>query len=68
MATINTVGDLAKYLVDNGWKLFEKRVDETRVFKKDGKPGKVTIAGKDSDPIGPKARQSALAQAGLTTP
>ncbi|HEX3658733.1 MAG TPA: type II toxin-antitoxin system HicA family toxin [Pirellulales bacterium] len=58
------IRDILKLLADDGWQLVATRGSH-RQFKHPIKPGRVTVAGKPSDDLGPATRNSILKQAGL---
>lgn len=53
-----------RMLADDGWVLVATRGSH-RQFEHPAKPGRVTVAGKDSDDLAPGTFNSILKQAGL---
>jgi predicted RNA binding protein YcfA (HicA-like mRNA interferase family) len=63
-AMIHKVRDALVLLRGNGWVLSSRRGSH-RQFVHPTNPGRVTVAGKDSDDLAPKTWNSILRQAGL---
>ena len=60
------VREIVRRLEQDGWFLVATRGSH-RQFKHDRKPGRVTVAGKNSDDLAPGTLNSILKQAGLKT-
>jgi predicted RNA binding protein YcfA (HicA-like mRNA interferase family) len=58
------VREIIKLLTNDGWFQVSQKGSH-RQFKHDTKPGRVTVAGKPSDDLGPGTENSILRQAGL---
>jgi predicted RNA binding protein YcfA (HicA-like mRNA interferase family) len=58
------VRDIVRLIEQDGWYLVATRGSH-RQYKHDGKPGRVTVAGKPSDDLAPGTLNSILKQAGL---
>jgi predicted RNA binding protein YcfA (HicA-like mRNA interferase family) len=58
------IRDILKLLADDGWRLVATRGSH-RQCKHPVKPGRVTVAGKPGDDLGPATLNSILKQAGL---
>ncbi|MFN7919624.1 MAG: type II toxin-antitoxin system HicA family toxin [Bryobacteraceae bacterium] len=58
------VRDLLKKLRDDGWRL-KNQEGSHRQFAHPDKPGKVTVAGHESDEVPPKTYKSIMKQAGI---
>jgi predicted RNA binding protein YcfA (HicA-like mRNA interferase family) len=58
------VREIIKVLQDDGWFLVATRGSH-RQFKHAAKPGRVTVAGKESDDLAPGTLNSIMKQAGL---
>jgi predicted RNA binding protein YcfA (HicA-like mRNA interferase family) len=61
------VKDIIKLMVKHGWYCVATRGSH-RQFKHDSLPGRVTIAGKQSDELAPGTLNSIFKQAGLKEP
>lgn len=59
------VSEVLKLLADDGWVLYRHRGGSHRQFKHPQKPGKVTVAGKESMDLHPDTLRSILRQAGI---
>ncbi len=59
------VGDVIRLITADGWYLVTTRGSH-RQYKHALKPGRVTVAGKPSDDVGPGTLNSILKQAQLT--
>jgi predicted RNA binding protein YcfA (HicA-like mRNA interferase family) len=59
------VSDVLKLLARDGWVLYRHHGGSRRQFKHPSKPGKVTVAGKDSLDLHPDTLRSILRQAGI---
>ena len=60
-----TVRDVLRLLRDDGWEIVSQRGSH-RQLKHPVKPGRVTVAGKESGTVPPKTLRSILRQAGLS--
>ena len=58
------VSEILRMLHDDGWYVVATRGSH-RQFKHQSKPGRVTVAGKPSDDLGPGTLNSILKQAAL---
>jgi predicted RNA binding protein YcfA (HicA-like mRNA interferase family) len=58
------VREILRLLQEDGWRLVATRGSH-RQYKHGAKPGRVTVAGKESDDLAPATRNSILKQAGL---
>ena len=64
MENIVKVRDVLRILRGDGWFL-RNQEGSHRQFIHPAKPGKVTVAGHDSDEVPPKTQKSIMKQAGL---
>jgi predicted RNA binding protein YcfA (HicA-like mRNA interferase family) len=62
-----TVRDIIKMIEDDGWRFIGQKGSH-RQFKHLTKPGRVTVAGHDSDDLHPKILRSIFRQAGMEEP
>jgi predicted RNA binding protein YcfA (HicA-like mRNA interferase family) len=61
---VHTVRQALRLLQRDGWR-FHSQTGSHRQFVHPAKPGRVTVAGKESDVVAPKTWTSILRQAGL---